>query len=75
MEGDVDWRLCCLCQDRFSHEELRSTKEGLESLAKQLLLFKQNGVILLGVLNDFTDEDELITYLKTNEASYRKKLF
>ena len=51
MEGYIDWKLCCLCQDRFSDTELRSTTEGRESLGKKLMQFKDNGMILPGIFN------------------------
>ena len=39
MDIDIDWKLCCVCQDRQSTTEMRSTTEGRTSLAKQLIEF------------------------------------
>ena len=75
MEGDVKWNLCCICQEDLLDHELRSTPTGRESLAKNLIKFRENGAILPSTFNTFIDENSLVSYLETNSASYHKNCF
>ena len=72
METDIDWKLCCLCQNRDA-TGLRSTVEGRAALGKQLMEFKSNQLDIPDIFYNFTDEKELVKHLNSNVASYHHR--
>lgn len=75
MDVKIDWRLCCLCQDREKTSDMRQTPHGWESLGKQLILFNNSQLKIPDAFVGFTEEDELAEFLKSNNAWYHHNCY
>ena len=71
---DIDWNLCFICQQQ-GKDKLRSTLQGIKSLATNLFGFWQFGVLdaaCSNVLSTAQNDAEFESYLTEEEAKYHK---
>ena len=70
----IDWNLCFICQQQ-GNDKLRSTPQGIKSLATNLFGFWQFGVrdgICSNVLPTVQNNADFESYLTEKEGKYRK---
>ena len=71
---NIDWNLCFICQQQ-GKDKLRSTPQGIKSLATNLFGFWQFGVLdaaCSNVLSTVQNDAEFESYLTEKEAKYHK---